>query len=96
LSVTNVSAKDVRNFSFGCLLLFTLGGNKFVSNYLAHWLEASFTQIDIPRILPLDAMLVLGGGTRLPYWHFNAQSNFKEALSHLPQTRTKKILAGVL
>ena len=66
LSVTNVSAKDVRNFSFGCLLLFTLGGNMFVSNYLAYSLEASFTQIDIARILPLDTVLVLGGGTRVP------------------------------
>lgn len=54
-------------FSLGCLLLFTLGGNKFVSNYLAHSLEDPFTQIDIAQILPLDAVIVLGGGTSSTY-----------------------------
>ena len=54
-------------FSFGCLLLFTLGGNKFVSNYLAHSLEAPFIEINIAQILPLDAVIVLGGGTNSTY-----------------------------
>ncbi|MDE0936994.1 MAG: YdcF family protein [Mariniblastus sp.] len=54
-------------FSLCCLLIFTLGGNKFVSNYLAHSLEAPFTQIDIAQIPPLDAVIVLGGGTSSTY-----------------------------
>ncbi len=54
-------------FSFGCLLIMTLGGNKFVSNYLAHSLEAPYTQIDIAQIQPLDAVIVLGGGTSTTY-----------------------------
>ncbi|MDB4380861.1 hypothetical protein N9Z70_05675, partial [Mariniblastus sp.] len=41
-------------FSLGCLLIFTLGGNQLVSNYLAYSLEAPFTQIDISQIPPLD------------------------------------------
>ena len=54
-------------FSLGCLLIFTLGGNQLVSNYLAYSLEAPFTQIDISQIPPLDAVVVLGGGTSSTY-----------------------------
>jgi uncharacterized SAM-binding protein YcdF (DUF218 family) len=54
-------------FSLSCLLIFTLGGNQLVSNYLAYSLEAPFTQIDISQIPPLDAVVVLGGGTSSTY-----------------------------
>ena len=54
-------------FSLGCLLAITLGGNQFVSNYLASSLEAPFSQIDIAQIPTLDAVIVLGGGTSSTY-----------------------------
>lgn len=54
-------------FSLGCLLAITLGGNQFVSNYLAYSLEAPFSQIDIAQIPTLDAVIVLGGGTSSTY-----------------------------
>ena len=54
-------------FSIGCLLIMTLGGNKYVSNYLAYSLEAPYTQIDIAQMQPLDAVIVLGGGTSSTY-----------------------------
>jgi uncharacterized SAM-binding protein YcdF (DUF218 family) len=53
--------------SLGCLLAITLGGNQFVSNYLAYSLEAPFSQIDIAQIPTLDAVIVLGGGTSSTY-----------------------------
>lgn len=54
-------------FSFSCLLIITLGGNKFVSNYLAHSLEAPFTHINVAELPSFDAVIVLGGGTSSTY-----------------------------
>lgn len=63
-----ISRQKILGFcSLGCLLAITLGGNQFVSNYLASSLEAPFSQIDIAQIPTLDAVIVLGGGTSSTY-----------------------------
>lgn len=48
---------------FFCLLILTLAGNSFSSNWLISTLEKPYADVDIYEMEPLDTLVVLGGGT---------------------------------
>jgi uncharacterized SAM-binding protein YcdF (DUF218 family) len=48
---------------FFCLLILTVAGNSFFSNWLISTLEQPYADVDIYEMEPLDTLVVLGGGT---------------------------------
>lgn len=48
---------------FLCWLALTIGGNQFVSYWLASSLEAPYQKINVYELEPFDIIVVLGGGT---------------------------------
>lgn len=46
-----------------CWLVLTIAGNVFVSNFLTATLEQPYQQVNVFEMEPLDAVVVLGGGT---------------------------------
>jgi uncharacterized SAM-binding protein YcdF (DUF218 family) len=48
---------------FFCLLILTVAGNAFFSNWLISTLEKPYAEVDIYEMEPLDTLVVLGGGT---------------------------------
>lgn len=46
-----------------CLLILTVAGNSFVSNWFVSTLEKPYVDVDVYEMEPLDTLVVLGGGT---------------------------------